>query len=53
MFTGDKYAFNVNIRDKDNKIIKIHRFVAWLWYKQSNVTFNILILQPSNLPWLF
>ena len=39
----DKYKCTTNVRDKDHKITKIHHFVAW--YKHSNVTSNVRMLQ--------
>jgi len=43
----DKYKCTTTVRDKDHKITKIHHFVAW--YKHSNVTSNIRMLQHSKV----
>ena len=43
----DKYKFTTNVSKKDHKITKIHHFAAW--YKHSNVTSNIRMLQHSKV----
>ena len=40
---GDAYKFDANAGDNDQKITKIHHFVASIKY--SNVIFNIRMLQ--------
>ena len=46
-YSCDKYKSTANASSKDHKITKIHHFVAY--YEDSNVTFNIRMLQHSKV----